>query len=93
MATGTRYTRTFRPSSPGKRGEFVSTTIDDDIMKALRDRPYYFNELCRHLHHRGIKNIHIALIKLEKQGKIKSEMIQSAFETHLRWVRQYSIVI
>jgi len=65
-------------------------TIEDDIITQLKESPKYFNELRRLLPYEHME-VYCALIRLEHDGKIKSKMIKSSFETKLRWVRQYEI--
>lgn len=64
----------------------------DCVLKVLKKR-MGFNELCRTLDAlHGRKEIAIALIELEEEGKVKSNLIQSSFETDKRWVRMYWVV-
>lgn len=65
-------------------------TIEDDIIIELEEAPRYFNELCRLLNRQRMA-VYRELIKLERAGKVKSEMVQSSFETDMRWVRQFSL--
>jgi len=65
-------------------------TIENRIIILLKKAPRYFNELRRLLDDPSME-IYATLIRMEKAGKVKSEMVHSSFEEKNRWVRQYSL--
>jgi len=70
----------------------MSHKANNCVLKVLK-KSMSFNELCRTLDSiHGRKEIAIALIELEEEGKVKSNLIQSSFETDKRWIRIYWVV-
>jgi DNA-binding PadR family transcriptional regulator len=83
---------------PVKKAKAEEEVKDVVILKYLgKEGPKYFNELCRELEPKiSRRTIYKNLISMERDGKIKSELVKSQFSEKsgievFRWVRQFKI--